>query len=64
MSMTDKKEHLKSMLQNFIQDNQDAAQLDFHEYVSAKMGEVSGLKTSAQAPEPELELETEKEGED
>ena len=38
------KERLKSMLQNFIADNHEAAQLDFHEYMSDKMQQVSGFK--------------------
>jgi hypothetical protein len=40
----DNKDKLKSMLQNFIGDNQEAAQLDFHSYMSDKMQEVSGFK--------------------
>ena len=42
--MPDKKEMLKSMLQNFIKDQPEAAQLDFHNYISTKMTEVSGIK--------------------
>ena len=42
--LRDKKEMLKSMLQNFIKDQPEAAQLDFHNYISTKMTEVSGIK--------------------
>lgn len=40
--MADRKEQLKSMLQHFINDQPEAAQLDFHQYVSDKMTNVSG----------------------
>jgi hypothetical protein len=49
------REQLKSMLQNFIQERPEAAQLDFHQYVSAKMQEVSGLKTAHKEQETETE---------
>lgn len=47
----DRKEQLKSMLQNFINDKPEAAQLDFHSYVSDKMTDVSGMK-SKEVTEP------------
>lgn len=43
----DKREALKSMLNNVINDNTDAASLDLHNYLAVKMREVSGI---AQAP--------------
>ena len=42
--MSDRKEQLKSMLQNFIQDNNEGAQLDFHQYVSGKMNDITAPK--------------------
>ena len=51
----DRKEQLKSMLQHFIQEKPEAAQLDFHQYVSAKMQEVSGLKSAPKSTETETE---------
>jgi len=56
----DNKERLKSMLQNFIADNQEAAQLDFHSYMSDKMQEVSGFKEQKTAA---VEEETSEEDE-
>jgi hypothetical protein len=34
------------MLQNFINDKPEEAQLDFHQYIGNKMSIVSGLKQS------------------
>jgi|688.fasta_scaffold1505899_1 hypothetical protein len=59
----DNKDKLKSMLQNFIGDNQEAAQLDFHSYMSDKMQEVSGFKEQKTVVEVEDEEETNEENE-
>jgi hypothetical protein len=56
--MTDKREALKSMLNNLINDRQEEATLDLHSYMTAKMQEVSGLGAPA-APEADFELDTE-----
>lgn len=58
------KEQLKSMLNNLINDNQEQASMDLHNYLTAKMQEVSGLGTvksgsSDTEIEPELEDNTE-----
>lgn len=56
------KERLKSMLQNFIADKTEAAQLDFHSYMSDKMQQVSGFKTDvvpAEVKEEEIEQDDE-----
>jgi len=47
----DKREALKSMLNNVINDNTDAASLDLHNYLAIKMREVSGLASTAIEPE-------------
>jgi hypothetical protein len=39
----DKREALRSMLNNLINDKQAEAQLDLHSYLTDKMKEVSGL---------------------
>lgn len=54
----DRKEQLHSMLRNFIQDNNEAAQLDFHSYVSTKMNEITGVKQEQKEVE-EVEEEVE-----
>ncbi len=46
----DKRDALKSMLNNIINDKPEEASLDFHTYITAKMKQVSGLEQ--QAPEP------------
>ena len=45
---------LKSMLNNLINDNQAEASLDFHQYITGKMKEVSGL-ASAEDLESEVD---------
>lgn len=45
----DKRETLKSMLNNIINDKQEEAAVDMHAYLSDKMKEVMG---GQQAPEP------------
>ena len=44
-----KKEALKSMLNNLINDKHEEAALDLHGYMTAKMQEISGI---GQAPAP------------
>jgi hypothetical protein len=39
----DKREMLKSMLNNLINDKSEEAQLDLHGYLTSKMKEVSGI---------------------
>jgi hypothetical protein len=46
----DKREQLKSMLHNMINDNPEQASLDLHNYLTTKMREVSGLAAPAVAP--------------
>lgn len=53
--MADNKEMLKSMLQNFINDKPEEAQLDFHQYIGDKMKSVSGLKQEEKQKETETE---------
>ena len=45
----DNKELLKSMLTNLINDNKAEASLDLHNYMSAKMKDVSGIGAPAVA---------------
>lgn len=59
MKMSDK-ELLKSMLNNFINDNQEQASMDLHTYFTGKMQEVSGLapaQSGSSALETDAELE-------
>ena len=46
----DKREALKSMLNNLINDKHEEASLDLHGYMTAKMQEISGI---GQAPAPQ-----------
>ena len=39
----DKREILKSVLQNFINDKPDEAKADFHQYLTLKSKEVTGI---------------------
>lgn len=48
----DKRELLKSMLHNLINDKPEEAALDFHNYITPKTREVAGLDASTVA-EPE-----------
>ena len=41
--MADKKELLRSMLNNLINDRTEEASMDFHNYLTPKTREVSGL---------------------
>lgn len=41
--MTDKREALRSMLNNLINDRNEEAKADFHNFVTAKSREVTGL---------------------
>lgn len=43
----DKRELLKSMLHNLINDKPEEAALDFHNYITPKTREVAGLDTPA-----------------
>ena len=43
----DRKEALKSMLNNLINDRQEEASLDLHSYMTAKMRDVAGLGSTA-----------------
>lgn len=51
------RESLKSMLNNLINDKPEEATLDFHNYITTKMKEVTGLAAQP-AAEPEVEVET------
>lgn len=51
----DKREQLKSMLNNLINDKSEEAGLDFHNYLTAKMREVAGLTT----PDTDVSVDTE-----
>lgn len=44
----DKKDLLKSVLQNFINDKPDDAKADFHQYLTLKSKEITGI--GAQVP--------------
>ena len=46
------RENLKSMLTNLINDNREEASLDLHNYLSAKMKEIAGIRTD-ETPEAE-----------
>lgn len=55
----DNKDALKSMLNNLINDKQEEASLDLHNYLSAKMKSVAGLDTGSTEPvEPLVADET------
>jgi hypothetical protein len=43
----DKREALKSMLNNLINDKPEEASLDLHNYLTTKMRDVSGLAATA-----------------
>jgi hypothetical protein len=45
----DKKEALKSMLYNLINDKTEEASLDLHNYLVSKMKDVSGLQSTQDA---------------
>ena len=47
----DKREALKSMLNNLINDKHEEATLDLHGYLTAKMQEVSGIGSPAPSAE-------------
>jgi hypothetical protein len=55
----DKREALKSMLNNVINDNTDHAALDLHNYLTVKMREVSGLAQVAPVATPQTNENTE-----
>lgn len=55
----DKRELLKSMLHNLINDKPEEAALDFHNYITPKTREVAGLGSTA--PE-EVPTEVDPEG--
>lgn len=53
----DKKELLRSVLQNFINDKPDEAKADFHQYLTMKSKEVTGIgapQTRETTSEPEV----------
>ena len=52
----DKREALKSMLNNLINDKHEEASMDLHGYMTAKMQEISGIGQQA-ATEPAVEDE-------
>jgi hypothetical protein len=52
----DKREALKSMLNNLINDKHEEASMDLHGYMTAKMQEISGIGQPAVAPAEEEEL--------
>lgn len=60
----DKREALKSMLNNMINDKPEQAALDLHGYFTAKMQDIAGLtknttETDVVEIDPEASLETE-----
>lgn len=54
--MPDNTEHLKSMLQDIINDRPEQARVTMHDYFVAKTRELSGLAT--QEPEPATDDDT------
>lgn len=54
----DKREMLKSMLNNFINDKPEEATLDLHNYLSSKMREISGLAAPSHDEPQSNEIET------
>lgn len=56
--MTDRKELLKSMLNNLINDKQEDAAVDAHNYLSAKMKDVAG-GGKEQIEEPDIKDDVE-----
>jgi hypothetical protein len=48
----DKREALRSMLNNLIQDRESEASVDFHNYITSKMRDISGLSSQAPTAEP------------
>lgn len=46
----DKRDALRSMLNNMINDKKEEASLDFHTYLTAKMRDVTGMTNPDQAP--------------
>lgn len=52
MTMTDdKRSMLKSLLNNIINDKTEEASLDFHQYATAKLRDMSGIGTQPEAIE-------------
>lgn len=51
----DKREALKSMLNNLINDKHEEASMDLHGYMTAKMQEISGIGQQV-APSDEEEI--------
>ena len=47
----DKRELLKSVLQNFINDKPDEAKADFHQYLTLKSKEITGIGSTPVAKE-------------
>jgi hypothetical protein len=47
----DKRELLKSVLQNFINDKPDEAKADFHQYLTLKSKEITGIGATPVAQE-------------
>lgn len=54
----DKRELLKSVLQNFINDKPDEAKADFHQYLTLKSKEITGIGASPAAQENQTEVDT------
>lgn len=48
----DKRDLLKSVLQNFINDKTEEAQADFHKYLTIKSKEVTGIGVTPVSVEP------------
>ncbi len=49
--MSEKKEHLKSMLTNIVHDRDEEAAVDFHNFLKAKMQEIVNPTQAAPAEE-------------
>ena len=52
----DKRELLKSVLQNFINDKPDEAKADFHQYLTLKSKEITGIGATPTAQENQTEV--------
>ena len=53
----DSREALKSMLNNLINDKQEEASLDLHNYLTTKMKVVAGTGTAPTIEDPEIEVD-------
>ena len=54
----DKRELIKSVLQNYINNDQDAAKADFHKYLTLKSKEITGIGETSVAATATTETQT------